>query len=396
MDVLRLACAGHTLNLAVQKALQIPQVSTPLARCRKLVSHFHKSRVDSDEFKKNQLMFSDIPKHKLIHDVATRWNSTYDMIERVCEQQLPISSVLLQRRDSLMHLELLPNEWRILEDVVKLLRPFKIATQHLSGEEYPTISTLGPLLHEIQIKTAFQDDDSVAVKAFKKALQDDMDSRYTDPNIKFLMYKSSFLDPRFKTLTHLSSTAKQEIFDWVVEDILNLNNDNESNDVQIECVTTTESSEPSTSSNSDCNGPTRKKKKKSALMELIGDKFQSENEQTTDTTTFKDIVHSELLRYKTEPSISVDHPPLHWWSVRRHLYPNVSKLACKYLCVVATSVPSEQLFSTAGNVVSVKRAALLPENVEKLIFLHDNLPPVSLPYRRCVQDEACDCDSCNA
>ena len=34
--------------------------------------------------------------------------------------------------------------------------------------------------------------------------------------------------------------------------MLNLNNDSESNDIQIECVTTTESSEPSTSSNSDC------------------------------------------------------------------------------------------------------------------------------------------------
>ena len=50
MNVLRLACAGHTLNLAVQKALQISQVSTLLARCRKLVSHFHKSCADSDEF----------------------------------------------------------------------------------------------------------------------------------------------------------------------------------------------------------------------------------------------------------------------------------------------------------------------------------------------------------
>ena len=33
-------------------------------------------------------MFNDIPKHKLIHDVTTCWNSTYDIIERVCEQQL--------------------------------------------------------------------------------------------------------------------------------------------------------------------------------------------------------------------------------------------------------------------------------------------------------------------
>ena len=64
-----------------------------------------------------------------------------------------------------MHFELLPNEWRILEDILKLLRPFKIATRHLSGEKYPTISTLGPLLHEIQRKIVYQDDDS---KAFKK------------------------------------------------------------------------------------------------------------------------------------------------------------------------------------------------------------------------------------
>ena len=44
-------------------------------------------------------------------------------------------------------------------------------------------------------------------------------------------------------------------------------------------------------------------------------------------------------------------------------------------------MPSEQLFGTVGNVISVKRAALLPDNVEKLIFSHDNLPEVSLPYK---------------
>ena len=110
MNVLCLACAGHMLNLAVQKALQIPQVSTPLARCRKLVAHFHKSRVKADEFKRNQLLLNDVPKHKLIHDMMTHWNSTYDIIEHVCDQQLPISSVLLQCQDTLMPAELLSQE----------------------------------------------------------------------------------------------------------------------------------------------------------------------------------------------------------------------------------------------------------------------------------------------
>ena len=123
MEVLCLARAGHTLHLAVQKVLQIPQVSMPLARCRKLVSHFHKSQINSDELKRSQSMFSDVPR---IHDVVTHWNYTHDMIEHVCEQQLPISSVVLQWRDTLIHLELLPNEWCVFEDILKLLRPSKL------------------------------------------------------------------------------------------------------------------------------------------------------------------------------------------------------------------------------------------------------------------------------
>ena len=50
----------------------------------------------------------------------------------------------------------------------------------------------------------------------------------------------------------------------------------------------------------ECSEPRRNKKKKSALMELMGNKFQSENDQTTDTATFKDIVHSELLHHKSD------------------------------------------------------------------------------------------------
>ena len=67
-------------------------------------------------------------------------------------------------------------------------------------------------------------------------------------------------------------------------------------------------------------------------------------------------------------------------------------MAQKYLGIVASSVPSERLFSTAGNVVDAKRAALLPENVNKLVFLHENLAPIHLQYRRLLSK--CQCESC--
>ena len=43
-------------------------------------------------------------------------------------------------------------------------------------------------------------------------------------------------------------------------------------------------------------------------------------------------------------------------------------MARKYLAVPATSTPSERAFSIAGCVINKKRACLLPENVNMLIF----------------------------
>lgn len=47
----------------------------------------------------------------------------------------------LQRRD-LVHLGLSVNEWRIVQDIIGLLNPFKVATCYLSAEKYPIISSL--------------------------------------------------------------------------------------------------------------------------------------------------------------------------------------------------------------------------------------------------------------
>ena len=45
--------------------------------------------------------------------------------------------------------------------------------------------------------------------------------------------------------------------------------------------------------------------------------------------------------------------PLQWWASSAMHYPHLSQLATKYLAPLATSVPSEQAFSTAGNIVNI-------------------------------------------
>ena len=44
---IRLPCAGHTLNLSVQKAFDVPAVERAVGRAKKLVAHLNKSRLDS-------------------------------------------------------------------------------------------------------------------------------------------------------------------------------------------------------------------------------------------------------------------------------------------------------------------------------------------------------------
>ena len=66
MGILHLPCAGHTLNLAVQKGMKVQRVVTAIGRCRKIVAHFHRSHVDSEDLQQKQEMFQDVKKNKLI------------------------------------------------------------------------------------------------------------------------------------------------------------------------------------------------------------------------------------------------------------------------------------------------------------------------------------------
>ena len=50
-----------------------------------------------------------------------------------------------------------------------------------------------------------------------------------------------------------------------------------------------------------------------------------------------------------------------------------SKFAKKYLCVPATSVASERVFSSAGDIVSAQRSCLRSDHVDKLLFLKKNM-----------------------
>jgi hypothetical protein len=72
--------------------------------------------------------------------------------------------------------------------------------------------------------------------------------------------------------------------------------------------------------------------------------------------------------------VSVLEDPLKEWAKKASEYPNVARLARRYLCVPATTAPSERIFSSAGSTITKKRNSLDAENARSLVFLHNAWP----------------------
>jgi len=70
-------------------------------------------------------------------------------------------------------------------------------------------------------------------------------------------------------------------------------------------------------------------------------------------------IRKEVNDYSNE---ATDTDVLQWWKLRQNRYPSLANLAKCYLCVCATSVPSEQIFSKSGYICNKHRSHLLPEN----------------------------------
>lgn len=94
----------------------------------------------------------------------------------------------------------------------------------------------------------------------------------------------------------------------------------------------------------------------------------------------EDFFKAEFESYMKIPRISRNECPLSWWKRNRHQFPMLSKVAQFYLGIPATQTPSERLFSTSSNIVTSKRANLLPEHVNQLCFLQGNSK--SKPYKK--------------
>jgi len=84
----------------------------------------------------------------------------------------------------------------------------------------------------------------------------------------------------------------------------------------------------------------------------------------------QDKVTKEIENYLQVPVSDINESPLKWWGREETRFPLLSKIVKKYLCVCATIVASERVFSMAASNV---RNCLKPNEIDQLTFLARNL-----------------------
>ena len=292
--------------------------------------------------------------HHLIHDEPTRWDSSFQMVDRFLEQQEAVCAVLTKPENrKKRHLVPRDKDIEALEVVQAVLKPISVYTDALSGEKHTSLSSVLPLCWKIfdclTIKTGPTGDSKLACE-MKEKIAEDLRQRYEPGGLQLLLNTAAYLDPRFKlSFVNLREEVKQSL----------------------ENVLLTEAPIPQPPSSEAQQPPKKKIASLKGLLSTIQGEKKSHDDVLEEIPSVG--VQKEFAIYDKMPELSAEEDPLKWWERHEEMLPHLAHLAKKYLCIAASSVASERVFSTSGFICSPTRARLTEEHIDMLVFLAQNL-----------------------
>ena len=305
-------CFAHTLNLVVRHALEKDTATQRMiARVKNIVTFFHSSTQANNDLRKLQ----GEKFRKLKQDVVTRWNSTHAMLASYKEMHTDICTVLSQRGKSFMTLH--ENELTLLDTTIDVLGVFVDATEEMSAEKFTTISKIIPMIRQLKIKT------EEGKTTLSKNLKVQLDSYFGSVEDDKILTLTTILDPRFKNKVFSTESVRLRVEEQLREEM---------SVMTIEAATET--------SNKKDEAAKPKKNKKTSLWDSFDQEIEDEkNAPATKTATMIEFENYILLERLQRKASSLE-----WWNHHEAQFPRLSKLAKKYLCIPATSVPSERVF----------------------------------------------------
>ncbi|XP_040278901.1 E3 SUMO-protein ligase ZBED1-like isoform X2 [Bufo bufo] len=347
-----LPCFAHTLNSIVRESLK--NIQETVAKVNNIVECVNGSTVATERLKATQRQMC-LEELRLKQDVATRWNSTYYMLKRFLGMKEAIIAALALVKPRLPTLTL--EEWDLIKDACEVLKPFEEVTMEISTERYVTASKVILMARGLQkavqrLRGAISNYGPVSEMI--NALTDEMQKRFYQIEHIQQLAEATLLDPRFKRRAFHDPVAANEASKSVTMAAARI-----WSSMQVD--------QPHTGL-TDPSAPLQSEQQPSFWADF--------DERVADAVTFFNPTShamAEMRGYLEESLIPRTEDPLAWWKTRQTIYERLATIAKTRLCIVATSVPAERIFSKAGQKISERRSRLNPNKVRQLIFLNANI-----------------------
>lgn len=358
-DHTTMQCFVHNIDLIVNEAIKSQRmVQNLLSIARKICERVHRSAKAKEKLAELQKVYQ-LPENQLVQDVPSKWKTSYFMLERLVEQKKAIDEMSIECNFR----ELIScDQWEVMGSVCNALKPFVVACREMSNRT-ATLGQVIPLIHILNRKIDMLFDETMGIdnmlKSLKEALVTRMSPTLHDPRYIW----ATMLDPRYKTSLFTEEEAEQCKHDLIQE--LEVST---SNSAETKTPLSNGCSEIPASSNSLASN----KENLWSLMDDIRQKIKQEEKPKS--------LELAVLEYLEEDILDQSCDPLDYWNLKKLLWPDLAKVAVRYVGCPPSIVPADTLFSTSTVNCALNQSRPLLENFEGLLFLKVNLPLIYFQY----------------
>ncbi|CAN1142210.1 Putative AC transposase [Linum perenne] len=350
---LHMRCVAHILNLVVTDGLE--EVDVSVRRVCEAASTF-----------KECVVFHGMDPKSLSHlDVATRWDSTYLMMESVGKFEKPFQS--LEGKDSTYKYDLMAKRYNNLvlgppraEDWISI----RNLTKYLKFYDLTLVASGSSYISQME---ASEDEATrnMASRMSKKLGKYWSEKDGTNDRLNRLVYIALVLDPRHKM--EYPKFALKKLYGDVrgAQLVEEVNTDLQ--DIFEVYKSFHDARQPTTQSQSSIT---------TELPSMSEGAYDNDFECEYSTTKYVGS-RTELESYLKADREPYDPKAQHmfdilgWWKTKDVKYPRLSDIERDIFAVPISNVPSESAFSTGGSVLDSFRSSLSPKIVEAVICCGD-------------------------